>query len=478
MSDVSTTSRPSHPSGSGPAARAGRYASYVFWLMFLINFLNYADRFVFTALANVLKSELNFNDSQIGLLSSAFLLVYTIVAFPLGFVADRVSRKLIVALGVGLWSVATAMTALIGSFWGMVGIRALVGVGEGSYYPAGTPMLAAWYPPGKRASVLARWGVGSLVGAGVGFLVASFLAGPQWRLAFFATGAPGLVLAVLIGLTRERVRHEDDPPEEHEAIEGSFWQRVRLYLRIRTLRVILAMHALGFFALTALTTFLVIYLGATYGTSTYGKDGLSEKMVVLIPGVLLLLGGIGGNLFGSWWANRLSRRTTGARVLTGGLGFLIAAPLVILVLTAPAILGAIPAYAHAATSTQVSIGVAAFAILGVTVAFFLNVYNGPTSAALQDVVPPAARASAGGLELTLAHLLGDSYAGAAVGGLSFLLGTALGGEQIGLALLLTCPVVLVASGIVGIWGSRFYAPDVEALGSSSEAMLGIEARVD
>ena len=207
----------------------------------------------------------------------------------------------------------------------------------------------------------------------------------------------------------------------------------------------------------------------------YPVGGLSNGLVAIIPGVLLLVGGVSGNLAGSAWANRLGRRTTGARVLTGGLGFLLAAPCVALVLAMPYILRAIPAYAAAAPGTQVTIGVALFALFGTLAAFTLNIYNGPTGAALQDVVAPKERAAAGGLELTLAHLLGDTYASAVVGALAVALSARVGGEQIGLALLLTCPVALVASGVIGVWGSRYYARDVAALGASPEAMVGAAA---
>lgn len=467
------------------AARAGRYAAYVFWLMFAINFLNYADRWVFSALGNELKDAFRFDDFQIGVLGSAFLLVYTLIAFPTGYVADRLGRKNIVAVGVALWSAATALTAVAGTFLAMLVVRAAVGVGEGSYYPAGTSLLSAYAPPRRRATVMARWGVGALAGAGVGFVVAGLLAGLNWRLAFYGTGIPGIALAALMWRVREKVRHEDDPPEAAPA-SGSVVDKARAYLRIPTLRVIVATQALGFFAIASLASFLVVYLGATYGgtptvnggetiPAAYPVGGLSKGLVALIPGAMLLVGGIAGNLAGSAWANRLGRRMVGARVFTGGVGFLLGAPCVAATLLAPHVLRAIPAYRAAAPGTQVALGVVVFACFGTLTAFLLNVYGGPLTAALQDVVSPRERAAAGGLELTLAHLLGDTYAAAAVGALSVALGHRLGGEQIGLALLLTCPVALVAAGAVSIWGSRFYARDVAALGVSPAALLGTAA---
>jgi hypothetical protein len=158
--------------------------------------------------------------------------------------------------------------------------------------------------------------------------------------------------------------------------------------------------------------------------------------------------------------------------MTGGLGFLLAAPSVLVAIGAPYVLNLLPFYTGASEGTRLGIGVSIFVVGALAGAFFLNVYNGPVSAALLDVVPANERGSVGGTELTLAHLLGDVYAASAVGALAVALHGTLGGEQIGLALLITCPVVLVAAGIVGIWGSRFYRGDVEALGATASAMLG------
>lgn len=458
-----------------PLARAGRYAAYVFWLMFAINFLNYLDRWIFTGLSPIIQRDLQIDDFKLGVLNSAFLLIYTIVAMPLGFLADRRSRKGIVGLGVGVWSIATALTGLASSFGALLGVRALLGIGEGSYYPAGTPMLAAQFPPSRRATILSRWAVGALIGAAAGFLIAGFFSGDNWRYAFYFTGIPGLIFAVLIWRTREKIRHEEDPPAKHLPGEGrSLWGRLRSYVSIPTFRVIVGTHAFGFFALTAVTSFSTVYLADTYGivSGNYPHAGLSKGLVPILAGGIVLLGGICGNLGGGIIANRLSQRHTGARVMTGGLGFLLAAPSIALAVGAPYVLRLIPTYTAASEGTQVSIGVAIFAIFGLLGAFFLNLYNGPMSAALLDVVPANERGGAGGTELMLAHLLGDVYAAALVGAISTALTSQLGGPQIGLALLLTCPAVLILGGVLGIWGSRFYARDVATVGSTAEAMLG------
>jgi hypothetical protein len=204
--------------------------------------------------------------------------------------------------------------------------------------------------------------------------------------------------------------------------------------------------------------------------------GLSDSFVAALSGLIIVVGGVVGTLGGGMWSDRLVRRHPGARVLTGGLGFLLAAPIVAIATALPYILGLIPAYQQAAQSTQVRIGVAIYVPLALVVTFFLNVSNAPVGAALQDVIPADERGTAVGTELTLANLLGPVYAAVVVGLLAdFLSGPhVFDNAQVGLsvALLMTVPPALIVSGLIGIWGSRFYKRDVEALAMTAKAMLG------
>ncbi|HEX9038134.1 MAG TPA: MFS transporter [Ktedonobacterales bacterium] len=474
MSDVSDRSA-SGAATAGAAPGVGVYAWYIFWLMCGLNFINYVDRFVFTAVSDTVEKALSLNDFQFGLFGSAFLIVYSLVAFPLGYLSDRLSRKVVVASGVAVWSLATLLTGRAVDFTTMFLARSAVGVGEGSYYPSGTPILAAWFPAKRRSSILSWWGASSLVGAGVGFLFGGFFDYPdKWRLAFLICAIPGLFLAVLMFLTRERVRSEGDPSVEGAGAVG-FVDTIKRCWAIPTFRVILFQHALGFFALASTSYWLVIYLSDTYGVNSgfTANAALSAGRASILAGGLLVAGGIAGGIYGGTWSNRMRRKHIGARVRTGGMGFLLAAPFLVIALGAPYALRLVPAYQALAQGTQVTYGVAIFAIMAFIAAFFLNVYNGPTSAALQDVLPPNLRAAGGGLELTLAHVLGDIYAPALVGLISVQLGLLLPGHQIGLALLVTCPLTLIGAGVVGIWGAKFYRRDVEALGVSAEAMVGL-----
>ncbi len=492
MSEVTVAPTTSATASERAARRAARYTGYAFWVLFVANFFNYLERFIFSGISPWIQRDLGFNDAQIGLLGSVFFLAYTVFALPFGFLGERVARKTIVGLGMAIAGVATVLTGVFFNLTALIGIKTAFGFGQSSFYPAGTPFLAAQYPPPQRAKVFARWGVGALIGAALGFLLAGSFADPPfaWRAALFIVGAPAVLVAVLVVFLREKRRHEADPPVERlVGVDPSVLQRLRRYLRIPTFRVIIATHALGFFALTGISFWLSIYLQDTYGQSYYlrdasgdklgapvptyfGSHGLDPHLVPVLAGGLVLIGGIFGILYGPRLAARLSRRYPGARVLAGGIGFLLAAPCVALSTGTALVLPKIPAYASLDISTQYQIGITIFAVFALLASFFLNVYSAPMSAALLDVLPPDERSAAGGTELTLAHLLGDVYATFTIGAFAVFLATQLGGEQIALALILTTPIALLGAGIVASWGSRFYKRDVEALGTTAEAMLG------
>jgi MFS family permease len=476
LSEV-TASQSAMPGVPGTSARVGRYAAYVFWLMFLINLVNYFDRFLLSGLAPQIQATLHLNDFQVGLATSVFLAVYTIIALPLGFVADRISRKTVVATGVGVWSVASFATGLARNFAFLLGVRTVLGVGEGSYYPAGTPLLAAYFPPGRRSTTLARWAVGALLGGAIGFLAASFFkSGEHWRNAFFFSGVPGLALAILIALTRDKTRHEDDPGIDRlGSAAPSAIKRFAAYLRVPTVRTITLSQALAFFASGSAITFFTIYVHDTFVTGAPGfpSAGLPVSLESVVAGGVVLVGGILGTLYGSRLGARLSRRNAGGRVLAGGIGSLLALPGALLALGAQYVLKVIPAYTAAPESTRLALSLGIFAVGGLLAAFGLNIYQGPYTSALLEVVPPSERAGVGGTALALSHLLGDSYSSALVGAIAVVLANGLGGSQIGLAMLLTWPIVLIASGLIGVFGSRHFAADVAAVERTAQAVGAI-----
>src|SRR5215471_12057537 len=127
--------------GTTRAVKPSRYAAYVLALMFGINFLNYMDRWVASAVAPLIQTEFGLSDFSVGLLGSAFTLVYAIGALPFGLWADRGLRRTVIGTGVAVWSAATLLTGFTINFFQLFITRAILGVGEASYYPASTSLL-------------------------------------------------------------------------------------------------------------------------------------------------------------------------------------------------------------------------------------------------------------------------------------------------------------------------------------------------
>lgn len=463
MSEVA----PSTDAGQETSKRSsGRYAAYVFWIMFSINLLNYLDRYVFAGASNIVGKELGLGIDQVGFLATAFIFVYAVGTLPLGIWADRSSRKNIVALCVAIWSLATAFTALANSFVTLFISRMVLGIGEAGYYPAGTALLSDYFSRSKRAQVMSRWTAGSLIGLMIGYIAGGVIAGlgyGKWRLAFLFTGIPGLLLAFLSYRLREPRRNQADEdaieldPHStvHEAevrdsahtatVPKNVVKQFRALLRIRTLVVLIVMQVFAYFSLGAAVVYLPIYLQQK---DTYD---LSSGSASILAGGVVVIAGILGVLIGGYMADILNRRHPGARVLISGIGFLLCAP----------------AFALAVTIHNEVIFIVCFFIT----ALLINVYNGPSTAATQDVVPSALRASAVALSLLTAHLLGDAFSPSLVGVLASAFdptpgkvhfAQSMAGQDLSLAFLVTCVPTLFIAGVVGIFGARWMKADVAA----------------
>jgi MFS family permease len=478
------------------------YSRHVFIVLFAISFLNYMDRFVLTGASNSVAKELHFNLDGIGSISSAFLVVYTLCTIPLGLWADHTKRKNVVAVCVAIWSCATALTALATDFTTLFLSRMVLGVGEAGYFPSGTALLSDYVPRSLRSRVMTLWSTPQFFGVLAGYAIGGFAAGKfigSWRLAFVFTGIPGLLLAFLIWRVREPRRNQADELELQETQEKlgaqsaadtstgtislanelnetypiastpsiedaapsvknvqhidwrntlvvsskAFVQSLKL-LRIKTLSALVVMQIFAFFVLGVNVTFLPIYLQQV----DIFHPALSQQEAGLISGVIIVFAGLTGALAGGYFAEVLGRRHAGARMLVCGIGFLLGAPL----------------FALAVIFHQLAL----FLILFYLTATLISIYSGPSTAALQDIVPAKLRASAVAISLLLGHLFGDAFAPFLVGVLATALDPTHGmhfqqsiaGQDLSLALLITCPISLFLAGIAGLLGARWMGHDV------------------
>ncbi len=422
------------------------YARYALAVMVGINFLNYMDRYILPAVASKIQAEFGLSDSQVGLLGSAFLLVYALSTIPFGIWADRGVRKTVVGVGVTIWSFATLFTGLARNYLQLFLARAVLGVGEGSYYPAGTALLGDYFPKASRGRAMSIWAAGTAVGIAVGFAGGGIIASKfGWRLAFYLTAVPGLILALLAFRLREPVRGAAETAgRATQAAAVVTMAAILNLLRIPTLRATIAAETALFFVLGGAAFWLPTYLSRQFGLGT-GSAGT-------LAGGVLVVGLLAGSLLGGWIADRLTlRRRRASNLLVGVAGFVAGAIFVALALLMPTLSLFLPAF-----------------LLG-SAALYL--YNGPYTAVKQNVVVPSLRATAVMVALLIEHLLGDSYAPFAIGGVSDAL------HSLRLALLLLLPPLLLLAALFAALGLRHEDGDGRAMEDAwASAAEGLASR--
>src|SRR5438270_9927711 len=129
-------------------------ASYALLVLFAINAMNFFDRVIGGAVAEPIRKEWGLSDSALGALGTAFTLLYAVAGVPLGRLSDRYSRRLLLAGGVFVWSLLTALSGVARNMSQLFVMRLGVGVGEAVCAPAGTSLIGDLYPPARRGRAL------------------------------------------------------------------------------------------------------------------------------------------------------------------------------------------------------------------------------------------------------------------------------------------------------------------------------------
>jgi len=417
-------------------ARVARgYARYVLVVMVGINFLNYMDRWVGSAASPLIQKEFHLSDTLVGLLGSSFLIVYAFAALPFGYWADRGVRKTVVGVGVAIWSVATLFTGFARNFPQLFLSRAVLGIGEASYYPAGTSLLSDYFPKEQRGRVMSIWQAGSALGIAVGFAGGGYIAEKYgWRNAFFFAAVPGILFALLAFGLREPLRGSAERrgpalAMTHDASIGKFLD----LMRIPTLRATIFSQTLLFFVLASNAYWLPLVLTRRFNLSVSKAD--------LLAGVVLVAGGLLGTLVGGWIGDRRALKNPAAHLQVGIAGFLLGAVFITIALVAPMKLGPVPLFVPAFFLAVVS----------------LYLYSGPFTALSQSVVSPSLRASAVTMLLFVSHVFGDSHSLFDVGFISDRVGS------LQLALLMTSPTLLILAAVIAATGLRSVRRDVQKM---------------
>src|SRR5687767_5745217 len=176
---------------------------YVLGVLLLVHILNFVDRNILAIVAGDIKAEMDLSDTELGiLLGPAFATFFSLAGIPIARLADLTSRRNVIAVGLVLWSAMTAASGAALSFWHIALARFGVSVGEASCTPASHSILSQIFDPRRRATALAIYGIGIYFGMMFGFAGGGWVRDNfDWRVAFFAGGALGVPLALLLLLT-------------------------------------------------------------------------------------------------------------------------------------------------------------------------------------------------------------------------------------------------------------------------------------
>jgi len=350
-------------------------------------------------LVEPIRADLNLSDTQISLLQGfAFVIFYVVMGIPIARIADSKNRKWLIIIGVTLWSVMTAACGLAKNFFGLFVARMGVGVGEASLSPSAHSMMSDYFPPEKlsfpmgvyAAGITSGMGIALIAGAAVIDAIAEFgsLSVPffgmlkPWQSTFVIVSLLGIVVIVLMGSVKEPFRrgkiktHSDaDQPSTIPLADviRYFSKNWKAYVPIY-----------GGFTMTAAGAYGLASWTPTFYIRTYNMTASEAGYLI---GIVIVIGGLLGSLFGGWFADYLARRgikNSKIRVMW----------FASLMLLPPGLLAPLmPSESLAA--------------IGLGLSFFAgSMAAGPAASAAQEMTPNQMRAQASAFYLFITNLVG------------------------------------------------------------------------
>ena len=383
-----------------PSSLAAWYSVAVLMLMYIFSFI---DRTTISLLVEPMKRDLHISDTQIGMLQGlAFALLYTFLGLPIARLSDRHSRRAIIAGGVFIWSIMATLCGLARSAVQLFMARVGVGVGEAALSPAAYSIITDSFPRSKLGGAFGVYNVGITIGAGTALLVGGIVVGAvsragasytlplfgpvhAWQMVFILTGAPGIVLPLLLLTFREPKRRGLLPTQSGNAqaaapgkpplreVMSYAWQNRKFYGLHFVAMALLAMA--GYATASWLPTALI----RAYGVSA----GQAGKVI----GVSTILMNSSGMLLAGVLCDRLTKRGWKD------------APIVVAAISACgiAVLSSFPPFMPTVPLVWVALFVA-----GIT----FNAYNGVGPMAVNQVTPNQYRAQISAVYLFVVNALG------------------------------------------------------------------------
>jgi MFS family permease len=375
------------------------------WAVAVLTFtyiVSFVDRTILGLLIEPIKVDLSLNDTQMGWLAGpAFGVFYAVMGLPLGWLADRISRRGLIAVGAALWCAATAACGLAGSFLQLFIARISVGVGEAALSPAAMSIISDSFPKERRAAPIGVYAAAAAVGAGLAMIVGGTviqlvshrnvfvlpLVGEveRWQAAFILVGIGGLVLLPLLATILEPVRR-------NELAVASTTGAARIDRFIRQHADFMVRHyvAVSFYSVVvyAVLVWVPVHFIRVHGWSA-GETGLRY-------GIVLLLFGGAGTVLGGMLSAHLGKRG-------------VAQPAIWITVVGMAVAGPLLAAAGLANDGWSSLTWYAPALL------FMTLPGGTAIQVVQEAVPNRLRGQASAIYYLSTSIIGNTLGPLSVG---------------------------------------------------------------
>jgi len=403
-----------------PAEHGSRYRYVVLAMLVLSYTFNFLDRQILGILKEPIKQELGLTDTQLGLMGGlAFAMLYSTLAVPIAWLADRTSRSWIMTGALGLWSAFTMACGLATGFWSLFLARVGVGFGEAGGVAPAYSLVSDYFPRAQRARALAAYSFGIPVGSALGILFGGLIAASMsWRVAFVIVGGAGVLFAPIFKLVVK------DPVRG--GLDGATAKTPSIAPPFST---VVATVLCGYGVAFWLPSFFIRSLGLTLVETSWFYGGIT------------LIGGVAGIWLGGVLADRFATKNRAAYALTPAVCFLVALP-----------------FAYAAMNATSLV----WAFLLFLVPTGLNLaWLGPVVGAVQQLAPANMRTTTSALFLLVNNLLGIAVGLWIFGYLSDLLAPRYGTESMRYALYCGAGLYVLASLLLWLASRRLAADWVD-----------------
>ncbi len=278
-------------------------------LLVLTGVVNYIDRATLAVANPLIRQEMGLSIADMGYLLSAFLWAYAFAQLPAGAMVDKLGPRLLLTLGLSLWSLAQLLGGVVQSFGQFFGARILLGLGEAPQFPTGARVVRDWFNPRDRGLATGVFNCASTLGTAIAVpLLTTLMLVFGWRWMFAIMGMAGLGLALVwyrlyrnpshLELTAEEntYRTEGDPASQRTVVTLAEWKQL---FRFRTTWGMI----LGYFG--------TVYLTWIYTAWLPGYLEIERHMSVKYTGIAAAIPfawGVVGGVLGGYGADVLVRR--------------------------------------------------------------------------------------------------------------------------------------------------------------------------